>query len=123
MTPFGARLRNLRAERGMTLKDMAAALGLSAAYLSALEHGHRGQPGSGLILEICGILDLDWEDEESLKELAQLSKPKVTLDTGGLNPEATLFANELAGAMRRLQEHDFKSLREYLKALTPKKTR
>ena len=35
MTPFGARLRALRAERGMTLKDLAAQLQVSAAYLSA----------------------------------------------------------------------------------------
>ncbi len=42
MTPFGARLRALRAQRGVTLKDLAAALQVSAAYLSALEHGRRG---------------------------------------------------------------------------------
>ena len=44
MTPFGQRLRELRRQRGIAQKDMAAALGVSAAYLSALEHGHRGQP-------------------------------------------------------------------------------
>jgi len=36
MTPFGARLRALRAERGMTQKEFAAQLEVSAAYLSAL---------------------------------------------------------------------------------------
>ena len=39
MTPFGERIRALRADRAVTLKDMADALQVSAAYLSALEHG------------------------------------------------------------------------------------
>jgi transcriptional regulator with XRE-family HTH domain len=41
MTPFGARLRALRADRGLTLKDLAEGLQVSTAYLSALEHGKR----------------------------------------------------------------------------------
>ncbi|HUV33260.1 MAG TPA: helix-turn-helix domain-containing protein, partial [Devosiaceae bacterium] len=36
MTPLGARLRAMRAERGIRLKDMAEALNVSSAYLSAL---------------------------------------------------------------------------------------
>ncbi|MGA7267235.1 MAG: helix-turn-helix transcriptional regulator, partial [Aestuariivirga sp.] len=31
MTPFGDRMRKLRAERNMTLKDMAGAVGVSPA--------------------------------------------------------------------------------------------
>ena len=44
MTPFGARIREMRQQRGITLQDMAAALEVSPAYLSALEHGKRGRP-------------------------------------------------------------------------------
>ena len=54
MTPFGERLRALRAERGVSQKDMAAAIGGSAAYLSALEHGRRGAPTWTLIQKIIG---------------------------------------------------------------------
>src|SRR5579871_3523848 len=43
MTPFGAKLRELRAARGILLRDMAAALEVSAPYLSALEHGRRAE--------------------------------------------------------------------------------
>jgi len=50
MTPFGARLRELREQRGVALKELAAALQVSAAYLSALEHGRRGRPSAGLVL-------------------------------------------------------------------------
>ena len=41
MTPLGLKLRELRRKKGVSQKEMAAALGVSAAYLSALEHGRR----------------------------------------------------------------------------------
>ena len=44
MTPLGQKLRELRLKKGVSQKEMAAALGVSAAYLSALEHGRRGVP-------------------------------------------------------------------------------
>ena len=102
MTPFGARLRELRAQRGVTLKDLAAALQVSAAYLSALEHGRRGQPSAGLVHQVNEFFGLIWDDAEDLARLARQSQPKVTLDTGGLSPEATALANRLALEFRRL---------------------
>ena len=104
MTPFGAKLRNLRKDRGVTLKTLAAALNVSAAYLSALEHGRRGSPGPGLVMEMCGHLDLIWDEAEELKRLAAISRPKVTLDTAGLSPEATEMANLLKKRISGLDE-------------------
>ena len=49
MTPFGLKVRELRRDRDVTLKKMSEDLGVSSAYFSALEHGHRGQPSSGLV--------------------------------------------------------------------------
>ncbi len=116
MTPFGARLRELRAERGITLSAMAADLHISAAYLSALEHGRRGRPTPGLVQQICGYFGLIWDDVETLKSLAQSSRPKVSLDTSGLSPAATALANELAGAIRTLPEEAAEDLRQRLAA-------
>ena len=39
MTPFGEKMRKLRTDRAITLKQMSSAIGVSSAYLSALEHG------------------------------------------------------------------------------------
>ncbi len=61
MTPFGAKLRQLRAGRGLRLKQMAEDLQVSAAYLSALEHGHRGRPAPGLVMQIAGYFELIWD--------------------------------------------------------------
>ena len=104
MTPFGMKVRELRKTRKITLKKMAEELGVSSAYFSALEHGHRGKPGSGLVQPICGYFDLIWDDAEELRRLAQLSHPRVVIDTSGLSPEATELANTLAVKIQDLDE-------------------
>ena len=96
MTPFGAKVRALRAERGHTLKQMAAALEVSPAYLSALEHGRRGRPSPGLVHQVCAYFNIIWDEAEALRRLAELSRPRVVIDTAGLEPAATEVANRLA---------------------------
>ncbi len=104
MTPFGAKLRQLRKTRGLTLKQMAADLAVSAAYLSALEHGHRGRPSWLFIQRVCGYFNIIWDDAEALADLAKRSHPRVVIDTAGLSPRATLLANELAQRISKLDE-------------------
>lgn len=102
MTPFGARLRELRAQRGVTLKDLAVALQVSPAYLSALEHGRRGRPSAGLVHQVNEYFGLIWDDAEELARLARQSHPRVVLDTSGLDPAVTDFANRLGRDIRQL---------------------
>lgn len=102
MTPFGARLRALRAERNVTLKQLAAALQVSAAYVSALEHGQRGAPSVGLVHQVNEFFGLIWDDADELARLARLSHPRVTVNTAGLTPEQTALANRLAQDIHRL---------------------
>ncbi|MBI2978586.1 MAG: helix-turn-helix transcriptional regulator, partial [Rhodospirillales bacterium] len=104
MTPFGIKIREHRAKRGISLKKMAEDLGVSSAYFSALEHGHRGRPGSGLIQQICGYFDLMWDEAEELKRLAGLSHPRVVVDTSGLSARATELANKLAETIGDMDE-------------------
>lgn len=104
MTPFGARVRALRDARGVAMKRMAADLNVSAAYLSALEHGHRGRPAPGLVMQIAGYFGLIWDDAEELKRLAELSHPRITIDTAGLSPARTELANRLAERIKDLPE-------------------
>lgn len=102
MTPFGAKLRELREARGVSLADMASELGISSAYLSALEHGKRGRPSWYLIQRIIAFFNIIWDDAEQLQELARISHPRVTIDTAGLDPRATELANRLAAAVKDL---------------------
>lgn len=110
MTPLGERIRTLRRERRVSQKDMAAAIGVSAAYLSALEHGQRGTPTWTLIQKIIGYFNIIWDDAEDLQRLAEASHPRVRLDTSGLTPAATELANLLAENIGALGEEDIARL-------------
>lgn len=122
MTPFGARLRELRAARGVTLKTMAAALQVSPAYLSALEHGHRGTPTWTLVQRVITFFNIIWDEADELERLAQVSNPRVVVDTSGLTPRATEFANRLARQIGNLNETDLEKLLTLL-PVDPRSTR
>ena len=104
MTPFGQKLRDLRQAQRRQLKDLAKALKVSSAYLSALEHGHRAKPSPGFVQQVAAYFNLAWDEVDELKLLAQISDPKPTIDTAGLSPLATEVANRLAQKIDKLDE-------------------
>ncbi len=104
MTPFGQYMRYLRQSRQITLKEMALELNLSSAYLSALEHGWRGAPQTVLIQQICRYFNLWGEEAQHLINLAKISDPKISVNTGGLSPKATELANILAQNIHLLDD-------------------
>ena len=110
MTPFGQKIRELRLEKGVRLKDMAIELQLSPAYLSALEHGHRSRPSPILVEQICAYFNIIWDDADELRRLAHVSHPRVTIDTSGLRPNATLLANRLAERIASLSDESIERL-------------
>jgi len=114
MTPFGQRLRDLRQQHGRALKDMARALKVSSAYLSALEHGHRAQPKPGFVQQVAAYFNLAWEEVDELKALADLSDPKPCIDTSGLSPLATEVANRLKRRIKVLDETMLKAILKQL---------
>ena len=65
MTPLGEKIRELRSLRGVTMKEMAAALRVSPAYLSALEHGRRGRPTWAQVQAIIGYFNVIWDEAEN----------------------------------------------------------
>ncbi len=121
MTPFGEKLRRLRAERGILQRDMAAALEVSPAYLSALEHGRRGAPSAGLIHQICDFFGLIWDDADELRTLARLSRPRLKLNAAGLTPEQTALGNFFTRELRNLGPETVAEIRRVLEAATPLK--
>ena len=101
MTPLGEKIRQMRQERGASQKDMAAAIGVSAAYLSALEHGRRGVPSWTLLQKIIGYFNIIWDEAEEFQRLAE---------TSGLSPAATELANLLAEGIDRLDEAEIRHI-------------
>ncbi len=110
MTPFGEKLRALRRKKGVSQAGMAADLGVTPAYLSALEHGKRGAPSWAFIQKIIQYFGLIWDEAEAIEELALLSKPKVTIDTSGLDERATRAANLLSRRIGRLTVRELDQL-------------
>ena len=110
MTPFGERVRQLRRERGLLLKDMAAHLGVSSAYLSALERGERGRPTWTLIQGVRQYFNIIWDEADELARLADLSDPRVKIDTARLPSEATLLANRLSREIKGLNSEEIAEL-------------
>ena len=114
MTPLGQRLVALRRERGVTQREMAKRLGVSASYLSALERGRRGRASFALLQNVIALFGLIWDDADELMRLAALSDPRVRIDTGGLAPVSTEVANLLARHAARLEPADWDAIRRVI---------
>ncbi|MFA6967053.1 helix-turn-helix domain-containing protein [Bosea sp. (in: a-proteobacteria)] len=123
MTPFGQRVREHREQRGITLAEMAGVLGVTPAYLSALEHGKRGRPTFTLIQGVIHVLGVIWDEADELVRLADLSHPRVTVDTAGLEPDATLLANRLARDIGDLDAGELKRLAAVLDEAAARRAR
>lgn len=117
MTPFAAKIRKIRKARGISQKEMAAALGVSPAYLSALEHGHRSPPNWVMVQKIIGYLNVIWDEADELQQLAELSHPRVVIDTAGLSARATGLANLLACKIGDLSEQDLVCISELIEEM------
>ena len=110
MTPFGVKIRDWRQRKNLTLHQQAEVLGVSSAYLSALENGTRGRPSVVLVDQICAWLGLIWDDAEELKQLAALSHPKPTINARGHSSESIYMVNLLAQNIDRLSVADCQAI-------------
>ena len=110
MTPFGHRVRELRAEKKVTQKQMASDIGVSAAYLSALEKGDRGAPSWVFVQRVIGYFNIIWDDASELEELALRSHPRAIVDTKNLSVEATELANLISEKIGQLNKSDILEL-------------
>ncbi|WP_048647219.1 helix-turn-helix domain-containing protein [Nitratireductor soli] len=118
MTPLGEKVRKLRRERGFSQKDMAAAIGVSPAYLSALEHGRASPPNWAMVQKIIGYFNVIWDDADELQRIAELSHPRVVVDTARLSPRATELANLLAAHIGKMKDAEIAVLLDQLKEIT-----
>jgi transcriptional regulator with XRE-family HTH domain len=114
VTPFGEAVRRLRRMKGVTQKQMAEAIGVSPAYLSALEHGKRSAPSFDFIQRVAGYFNIIWDDVEELLSAGAMSHPRVVIDTSGLGPDYTAFANRLSRRIGKLDQASLKEMSDIL---------
>jgi transcriptional regulator with XRE-family HTH domain len=74
VTTLGGVIRSQREVRGLTLRAVAEAAGISAPYLSDVEHNRRGmsEETAEKIARFTG-LDVEWTKAEAAKERARSS--------------------------------------------------
>lgn len=122
MTPFGKKIREMRSARGIALKAMAHEIGVSPAYLSALEHGHRGKPTWYLVQRVIAFFNVIWDEAEELERLAEISDPRVTLYTAGMSPALTEAANVFARRIGTLTDEEVAEIMHILKRAADRPT-
>ena len=91
VTALGKFLRKIRIDRDERLYDMAKRLGISSAFLSGVENGHK-KASVTLINNIIDIYNLDMGQQKQLKDALSLSENKI--DISQFSPkkqEATLM--------------------------------
>ncbi|MEM5316097.1 helix-turn-helix transcriptional regulator [Paraburkholderia sp. JHI869] len=115
LTPFGKAVRKARLDAEVTLSDMAIALGVTSAFLSAMETGRKKIP-SDLVAKAESFFAQRGTHVERLQPLADVSNASVSLE--GLNPEHQLM---VAGFARASWDHvdmgDLEKLKQLLKKI------
>ena len=113
MTPFGKYMRNLRLDTGKLLGDVADHLGVSSAYLSALEHGKKGSPTKEHLEGIRRFFGLTATKVRELQHAVENSKARITLPKDA-TPSAYETANEFARKLSTLSEEKLRRIREVI---------
>ncbi len=110
MTPedLGARLREVRELRGVSLRKAAAESGISAAYLQKLERGDVKSPSPNVLFAVAEYLNVPYSD---LMRLAGYVVPKNSAEERTA-PESNVLAHALSS--EELTEDESRELAKYL---------
>ncbi|WP_054704594.1 S24 family peptidase [Bacillus sp. JCM 19041] len=73
---FGEYLKEVRKNKGFTIRQLELKSGVSNSYLSLLENGKRGTPGTDILKKLSAILDIPYT--EMLKKAGHLDESVVS---------------------------------------------
>src|SRR5258706_3475866 len=74
---FGDHLRDYRTLRGLTVEEVAAAVGVAASALRDMEANKRAAPPKDVILALADALHLGKEERGTLLEAAEMASPMI----------------------------------------------
>lgn len=114
LTSIGRFLRKLRIDNGEILKDMAEALGVSSAFLSAVENGKKKMP-DGWIEKLEAIYSFTAEQLEELQEAVIDTNNAVELNLKNTTPNNRTLAISFAREFDSLDDETSKKILEILK--------
>ena len=117
---IGSFVRKRRQARGMTLRGLAARLGISPVYMSNIETDRRAAPTQEYLEKLAKELVLDKAGYEEMLDLAAKSKNRrVSLDL----PEYIMERDIVRAALRTAKEVDAtdEEWQEFIDRLTKRK--
>lgn len=112
-TAIGDCLRRLRIENGEVLKDMAGKLGVTAAFLSAVENGKKKLP-ERWYQELMDLYLLTGEQIEEIRDAAMESGQSIRLDLQGADDGRRKLAVSFARKFESLDEKTSKEIFDIL---------
>lgn len=113
LTPFGRELRKLRIDHSETLSDLAEVLGLSVAFLSAIETGRKNIPGEFLD-QITAHYNLNHHEYTKLSRLIELSQREVKLSLDRKSDEVRSFVTQFARHFSELSDEERQKIKQVL---------
>lgn len=102
LTPFGKAVRKYRVDQGETQLEVAQAIGVSVAFLSALETGKKNVPDE-VLTKIASHFNLTVTDTENLRRDAWISRKEVTINMQNINNRDREL---VAGFARKFKENE-----------------
>lgn len=115
LTSVGKYLRKLRIDNGEILRDMAQNLGVSSAFLSAVENGKKRMPESWAE-KLKNIYSLTTEQVSELEEAILNSSDIIELNIQNVNDENRRLAVSFARRFDSLDEKTTQKIFEILKS-------
>jgi transcriptional regulator with XRE-family HTH domain len=113
LTAFGKFCRKIRIDQGEIMKDMAQKLGVTPAFLSAVETGKRNAPDSWLS-SLVNLYALTEEQIAALKKSIEDSKSELKINLRGRSDDDRKVAMAFAREFTSLSETEKQKLLEML---------
>lgn len=113
LTPFGKTMRKLRLDINVNLETMAARLGISPSYLSAIENGERKIPPA-LTERIVSLYALGPEKSEQLRQAEVDSLTEVVINLGDASVDHRRVARALADGFDRLSDEQLEAISDII---------
>lgn len=106
-------LKKMRIEKNETLEDMAGKIGVSKAFLSAVEKGKRKMPEKRLEI-LVKEYKLSEKEKIDLYKAIEISQDKITISAKGLDDEKRMMLINMKKGLGRLKKEDVNKINKLL---------
>lgn len=113
ITNFGLFVRDLRLKKSEILKDMAGKLGVTSAFLSAVENGKKQIPAQWFD-KISQKYHLNGKEKEELRDAIDTSKDKILIDTKDVSNKNKELAMVFARSFGELDDDAMDKIKKLL---------